>query len=112
MRRLALVLATAAPLLAWTGTPAEAWGWGGYGYSSWCRPYYYSYRPAYGYAPFYGAYWRPRYFTSTYFYRPYRPWGYRAWYRPRAWGWGRPYRWGYGGWGYRGWGFRRGWRRW
>jgi hypothetical protein len=132
MRRLLLALATAAPLLAWSGSPAEAFGWGrGYGFygytSAYCPPYrsyYYSYRPSYGYRPFYGAYWRPRYFSAGYFYRPYRPWGWRGYgYRPyRAWGWGRPYRaWGWGrsyrGWGggraFRAWGggWHRGWRR-
>jgi hypothetical protein len=116
-----LALATAAPLLAWSGTPAEAWGWNrGYGYSgyNYCPPYrsyYYSYGPSYGYRPYYGAYWRPRYFTSSYFYRPYRPaWGWRVGYRPyRSWGWGRPYRaWGWGRPFRGGWGFHRGWRRW
>jgi hypothetical protein len=137
MRRLLLALAATAPLLALDVTPAAAWGWDrGYGYSgsffNYCPPYrsyYYSYRPSYGYRPYYGAYWRPRFYTSSYFYRPYRPWGFRSWgYRPwgyRSWGyrpvgfrsWGyRPWgfrSWGHRGWGHRSWGFRswghRGW---
>src|SRR5262245_847713 len=105
MRRLLLALATAMPLFAVSSAPASACGWdSGYGYSgygssgyNYCPPYrsyYYSYRPAYGYAPYYGAYWRPRFYSSGFFYRPWRPWGwhgyrpYRSWgYRPvRAWG--------------------------
>jgi hypothetical protein len=109
MRRLILALATAAPLFALSSAPASAWGWGGWGYGSYCPPYrsyYYTYRPNYGYAPYYGAYWRPRFYSSGYFYRPWRPWGWYG-YRPyRAWGWG------YRGWGHRGWGWRHGWRRW
>jgi hypothetical protein len=113
MRRLVLALATAAPLLALSSAPASAWGWDrgyyGYSYAPYCPPYrsyYYTYRPSYGYAPYYGAYWRPRFYSGGYFYRPYRPWG---WYGYRSWGWGhRPYRaWG-AGWGYRGWGWRHG----
>jgi hypothetical protein len=98
MRRLLLALAITAPLLALDSAPASAWGWcRGYGYYGAAysyRPYYYSYRPYYGYAPYYGAYWRPRFYTSGYFYRPYRSWG---------WGGYRPYR---------AWGWRGGWRRW
>jgi hypothetical protein len=114
MRRLLLALALTTPLIALDSAPAAAWGWGygysGYGYAPYCQPYrsyYYSYRPSYGYAPYYGAYWRPRFYSGGYFYRPYRSWGWGGY---RGWG----YRgWGYRGWGYRGWG-HRGWggRRW
>jgi hypothetical protein len=113
MRRLLLALALTTPLIALDSAPAAAWGWGygysGYGYAPYCQPYrsyYYSYRPSYGYAPYYGAYWRPRFYSGGYFYRPYRSWGwggYRGW-GNRGWG----YRgWGYRGWGHRGWGGRR-----
>lgn len=105
MRRLLLMLATAVPLFALSSAPASAWGWGG-GYGYGCSPYrsyYYSYRPAFGYAPYYGAYWRPRFYSAGYFYRPFRPWGWGY----RGWG----YRgWGYRGWAGRGWGWGRGWR--
>lgn len=89
MRRLLLALATVAPLFVLSSAPADAWGWSrSYGYGPDCRPNYYRYSPAYGYRPYYGAYWRPR----GYFYRPYRPWRARA-YRPyRAWAWGRGWR--------------------
>jgi hypothetical protein len=116
MRRLLLALAVVATLSALDSAPASAWGWGrsygSYGYANapYCPPYrsyYYSYRPAYGYRPYYGAYWRPRFYSSGYFYRPYRSWGWRGWHRPyRAWGWR-----GYRSWGWRG-GWRGGWRRW
>ncbi len=119
MRRLLLALAVVAPLIALDSAPAAAWGWGGgsgyYGYANYCPPYrsyYYTYRPAWGYRPYYGAFWRPRFYSSGYFYRPFRPWGYSRWNRPyRAWGWSRPYRaWGWRG--HRSWGWRGGWRRW
>jgi len=68
MRRLLLALALTTPLIALDSAPAAAWGWGysGYGYAPYCQPYrsyYYSYRPSYGYAPYYGAYWRPRFYA-------------------------------------------------
>jgi hypothetical protein len=107
MRRLLLALATVVPLFALDSAPASAFGWGrGYGYYGYayapyyCSPYRsysYGYRPFYGYRPYYGGYWRPRFYSGSYFYRPFRPWGWRGWYRPyRAWGWG----------------WRGGWRRW
>ena len=74
MRRLVISLLIAAPMLAFGGTSASAYGWCGYGYGYGYGGYRYLPR-AYGY-----SYFRPSFYYRSY----YRPrFAYGGFYRPR-----------------------------